>query len=47
MAAVDRLLGRTKRMPARPVDPAGYAAGKAAADLASLDVAAGRLPPRA
>lgn len=47
VAAVDRLLGPTRRMRVRAVDPAGYTAGKAAADLASLDLAAGRLTPRA
>ncbi len=41
--ATDELFSRTHRMRSRPVDPRGWAAGAAAADLAALDTAAGRL----
>lgn len=44
--AVNRLIGKTTTMRARPLDPDGWAAGTAAADLADLDASAGRIHRR-
>lgn len=44
--AVDRFIGRTTLMRGRPLDPDGWAAGTAAADLADLDTSAGRIARR-